>query len=185
MKFFRITLCLFLVTTFFISCSADETGQGSNTEDFSGSLFLEDQSPFNNSLVVKSTNMSGTGWVVLYRDNRNEEPDLDGPVSSAKLLQQGYSKDIQLPLLSGLELQEGEVLWAVLHTDNGKRKVFEFKEDHRFDSPLISNNQIVMAAFHISLPKEPGGSGEVGSLIWRDEFNNGQLDSSKWNYEIF
>lgn len=183
MKFIRNVLYLFLISFVLITCSTDDSGGSSNSGDFSGSLFVEDQSPSGNSLVVNSTNMSKIGWVVLYRDSGNDVPDFVKAISSAKLLQQGYSKNVQLQLLPGVELEDGEILWAVLHKDIGELELFEFSLNNNLDTPLTSDTQTVMAAFKISLPQKPEGPGEVGSLVWQDEFNNGHLDLSKWNYE--
>jgi beta-glucanase (GH16 family) len=183
MNSFKCIPGLFIVTLFFLSCSADEDAAGSGAGNFMGSLFVEDQGLYNQSLIVKSTNMSQPGWLVLYRDNGHAGPDLSLPVSTARLLPQGYSKDVEVQILAEVDLEDGENLWAVLHTDNGKLKVFEFSNNNTLDTPLTSNDQMIMSSFTISLPEEPGGSGEVGSLVWHDEFNSGHLDSSKWNYE--
>ncbi len=184
MRFFRSISFCFLLSFFFLSCSSDEETNGSGSETFTGSLFVEDQNPVNNLVFIKSTNMSRAGWVVIYRDNGSGAPDLDQPVSSARQIQQGYSKDIQVQLLNRTELQDSDVLWALLHEDNGNMKVFEFQQNRNLDKPLMtSGNKMVMAAFKISIPEEPDSSGEVGSLVWHDEFNSGHLDPSKWNYE--
>jgi beta-glucanase (GH16 family) len=183
MNSFKRILCLFSITLLLFSCSTEDAGGGSTQEEFSGSLLVENQSPFQEILIVKSTNMSRAGWLVLYRDNGTAGPDFSQAISNAKLLQQGYSKDVQVQLLTGVELEDGEILWAVLHTDDGKLKVFEFNSNSNLDLPLTSDDQMLMANFTIVLPQEPGGTGEVGSLVWHDEFNSGQLDLSKWRYE--
>ena len=183
MKFIKGLVSLFLFISLFLSCSADDSGEDNKTEDFFGSLSVEDQSPVNSSLVVKNTHMSHPGWLVLYRDNGNGGPNLSEVVSSAKFMQRGYSSNLKFQLLPGEELEDGAVLWAVLHTDNGKPKVFEFKENNTLDPPLTSGNQVVMAAFKVLVPQEPEGPGETDNLVWQDEFNSGSLDLSKWKYE--
>ncbi|GAB2773884.1 glycoside hydrolase family 16 protein [Salinimicrobium soli] len=166
-----------------LGCSTDEEN-GTNTSDFSGSVFVENQSPSNNTLRVKSTTMSRGGWLLLYRDNGNSAPNLEEMISVPLFLQKGYSHDLSVQLLTGTELSDEETLWAIIHSDTGKLKVFEYNGSNGLDTPMLTaGKKMVMIAFEIELPEEPGSPGEVGDLVWHDEFNQGQLDLTKWNYE--
>ncbi len=187
MTILRGVVCAFvLITTFsFVSCSTEDDKDSDAGNEFTGNIFVEDQTLQNNTLIIKSVNMSLPGWVVLYSDSGNASPDMTKLISAPKLVAKGYSSNLILPLLPGIEITGEKTFWAMLHHDNGQLNTFEFTGNNNLDNPLLtSGNQRVMASFKAIKPDENTGSAQQpGSLVWQDEFNSGQLDTSKWNYE--
>ncbi len=185
MKYKNFLLPTFLLFALFsFSCSSEDSSGNSETDELTGGLHVEDQTLQTNVVTVQTVTINKAGWLLLYRQDGMAESDLGGSISTPKFLQQGFSSDVKVQLLPNVEVENGEILVAVLHTDDGETRIFEFDGSNGLDSPIkTSAGEIVMAAFEVSVPGDSGGDGEVGSLVWQDEFNEGKLDLSKWNYE--
>lgn len=131
-----------------VPLGTDETGETETETTNAQSLLVSDQAVTNESVIVDNVYSNGAGWVVLYRTT--EEGDLD-PTSVAGMAQvnAGNNQDVVVSLTG--ELENGELLVAVLHADDGTVGEFEFSEETpNLDMPAQENNEMVISFFTVS-----------------------------------
>lgn len=92
------------------------------------------------------------GWLVVYRDNGNEAPDFSEVVSKPQFIE--ANSFALLDFESGVEVSGQEILWIVLHSDDGDG-IFEYDGSNGTDPPAEDENgQIIMQSF------------QFGGLTW-------------------
>lgn len=145
-------MLLMIVTVSFTSCS-DDDDDGTPTVKPVGELVVSDQSLENNMLTVSSITMSQPGWVVIHSDNGAGGPVVPDIISIPKYVEAGESTDVMLQLEDDAEIEDGDTLWVMLHTDDGD-KVYEF-DGGAVDAPILDNGgNPVMESFVVSIESE-------------------------------
>lgn len=131
-----------------------------------GTVLVEDQVlEQDGQLVIKTAENSNPGWLVIYTD-RNGQPLLGERISVPLYIEPGSHSELEVELKDNIELDDNEVLWAVLHLDNGNQ-IFEFVDGDESapDKPITDDNdEIVKDAFMISF------AWPTGSLTVEDQF---------------
>ncbi len=156
-KNYLLLLFVGLLTFSFISCDEDEDDMD---EVVTGSISVEDQAVENNMVTINDLEISQDGWVVIHRDNGSGAPMVPDIISVPKQVSAGESSDVTVELKDGVELQDGETLWAMLHTDDGEIGIYEFDGSNGLDMPVTNmSGAIVMDSFDVSvMMAEPTGS---------------------------
>lgn len=153
---------LFLsVTLGFTSCSDDDDIDP--IIEPTGSLVVEDQMLQNNMLTINNVMMSDNGWVVIHRDNGSGGPMVPEIISVPKMVEAGESMDIMVQLKEGEAVDDGETLWAMLHTDDGIIGTYEFNGTNGLDAPIMdANDNIETTSFEVSVAP-------MGTLMVEDQ----------------
>lgn len=156
-KNYLLLLFVGLLTFSFISCDEDDDDMD---EVLTGSISVEDQAVENNMVTIQNVDISQDGWVVIHRDNGSGAPMVPDIISVPKQVSAGESSDVMVELEEGVELQDGETLWAMLHTDDGQIGVYEFDGSSGIDAPITDMSGVIaMDSFEVSvMAAEPTGS---------------------------
>lgn len=127
-----------------------------------GSVFVEDQViDQERTIMIDSVNNSHPAWLVIYQDE-NGEPLMSQKLSIPQYVAAGDHTNIQASLEVNADITSNELMWIVLHVDDGD-KIFE----KNIDAPLIdASNEIVSDSFSISFPWY------TGSLTVSDQILN-------------
>ncbi|HEY9117650.1 MAG TPA: hypothetical protein VIN11_07475, partial [Roseivirga sp.] len=115
-----------------------------------GSITAEDQVlDQDRNLIISSVNNSHPGWIVVYPDH-DGQPYLNEPISIPRYIVSDTHSDLQIELEDNIEIDNNQLLWVVLHTDDGDH-IFEFIDDNSSDQPVLnSNNEKVQVSLIIS-----------------------------------
>lgn len=118
------------------SCSKDDDDDElPQMEDPTGSFNLPAEPLNDGMVVVKNLTMSHDGWIVVRRDNGNEEPDFSHIISQPEYVEAGTHSEVLIELKDGINLLQGERLWVNLHNDNGDQE-FTYDGSNNIDMPL-------------------------------------------------
>ncbi len=144
-------LLLLAVSLGFTSCSDDDDNVDPVMEP-TGSLMVEDQMLDNNMLTISNVTMSEAGWVVIHRDNGNGGPMVPEIISVPKMVEAGDAMDVMVELEEDVEIENGETLWAMLHTDDGVIGTYEFDGNNGLDLPIMdASDNIVTESFMVEV----------------------------------
>ncbi|WP_424495210.1 DUF7282 domain-containing protein [Salinimicrobium sp. GXAS 041] len=144
-------LLLLAVSLGFTSCSDDDDNVDPVMEP-TGSLMVEDQMLESNMLTISNVTMSEDGWVVIHRDNGNGGPMVPEIISIPKMVEAGDAMDVMVELEEDVVIENGETLWAMLHTDDGVIGTYEFDGNNGLDLPIMdSNDNIVTESFMVEV----------------------------------
>lgn len=158
------------ITLGFTSCSDDDDNIDPIIEP-NGSLVVENQMLENNMLTISDVSMSEAGWVVIHRDNGTGGPMVPEIISIPKMVDAGDAMDVMVTLKEGEEIEDGETLWAMLHTDDGVIGTYEFNGTNGFDGPIMDDNgDIVTDSFMVSVA--PMGTLMVDDQVLRNNVVN-------------
>lgn len=100
-----------------------------------------DQSGDGTSVVVEKIVSNGPGFIVIHVD----EDGAPGEVIGHEAVVDGESN--MIPVALDKTVEDGTVLWAMLHTDAGEAGVYEFPGP---DGPVQVGDAIVMQSFTFS-----------------------------------
>lgn len=104
---------------------------------FAPAVFAIEQDVVDDMVTVTRVTSNVTGWIVIHADD-NGAP---GPVLGQTAVPSGITADVRVEIdTEGLT----EVLWAMLHVDEGVEGEYEFPGA---DVPVVVNEEIVMAPF--------------------------------------
>lgn len=125
-------MLIFLATvTGFVSCS-DDDDNGPDVIEPTGSVIVDDQTLTDGMITISTVVMSHDGWVVLKRDNNGSPGTMIG---DPLFVEADTHSDLTFDL-SGVQVENGETLWVVLHTDDGDEE-FEFTASGDVDGPVM------------------------------------------------
>ncbi|MFD1096647.1 DUF7282 domain-containing protein [Salegentibacter chungangensis] len=131
------------------SCSEDDDDMV-EVMDPTGSLTVADQTVENNMLTISDVEMSADGWVVIHRAAESGGPMVPDIISEPKMVEAGTSSDVMVELKDGVEIEDGETLWAMLHTDNGEIGMYEFDGSNGLDAPILTaGGDVVTQSFSV------------------------------------
>ncbi len=109
-------------------------------------LEVSDQSS-QTSVTIASVDMDNNGFVTIHGSNAKGE--MIAPASLGHTyVKAGKHKNVVVNLATAVS--SGTVLYAMLHDDTGKKKVYEFGVDStKFDPPHMHDGAPVIASFKI------------------------------------
>ncbi|MGE3802580.1 MAG: hypothetical protein AB7H80_16310, partial [Candidatus Kapaibacterium sp.] len=128
-----------------IGCGEDDA----TTEPTDGKQKIEvlaGQAPDNGAISISKVVSSQAGWIVIHRDNGQGGPVVPGIIGKAQV-STGTNDDVKITLDSSVA--DGEILWAMLHVDDGQTGVYEFTGGTSPDQPAKQDGAIVMTSFSI------------------------------------
>ncbi|NJW52459.1 DUF7282 domain-containing protein [Salinimicrobium oceani] len=166
MKFKRnyLFIPLFAISLGFTACSDDDDNIDPDPIlDPTGSLAVEDQMLESNMLTINNVSMSADGWVVIHRDNGSGGPMVPEIISVPQMVEAGESMDVMVQLKEGETVEDGETLWAMLHTDDGIIGTYEFNGSNGLDAPIMDEaDNVVTQSFEVSVAP-------MGTLMVEDQ----------------
>lgn len=167
------------------SCSDDEDDNIDPIIAPTGSLVVENQMLENNMLTISNVSMSNDGWVVIHRDN-GDWPVVPEIISVPQKVEAGESTDIMVELKEGEEVADGEVLWAMLHTDDGVIGTYEFNGSSGLDAPIKdAANNIVTQSFVVSVEAAPTGTvSAANQILLNGVVNVGSITLDRSGYVV-
>lgn len=116
---------------------------------------VSDQDSDGATVVIDSVVSEGDGFIVIHRDNDGSPGEVIGhaPVSD------GENTDVEVTLDGDVE--DGETLWAMLHTDDNTMGTYEFGDVEGADAPVTdADGDIVMQSFTVSTSAMTTAEGE-------------------------
>ncbi|APU66982.1 hypothetical protein C723_2372 [Christiangramia flava JLT2011] len=154
-KFLTLLLVALLVGTL-VSCDEDDDDVTAMMP--TGTVSVENQDFTGEMLTIADVTMSDDGWVVIHRDNGGS-PMVPDIISVPKMVSAGNTSDVMVELKDGVELQDGETLWVMLHNDSGDMGTYEFDGSNGLDLPIEDDmGNIVTKSFTVNVMSEPTGS---------------------------
>lgn len=120
-----------------------------------GLLSVQDQVISQNTVMVDSIEMSDQGWVVFHADNGSGmAPQVPGIISDTVQVPAGTSKDVGVGFNPDVSSPvDGQLVWVMLHTDNGTIGKYQFPSAKGFDAPIMGDQGPVMTKVQITAPK--------------------------------
>ncbi|MGB8375089.1 MAG: hypothetical protein WCE57_07205 [Salegentibacter sp.] len=131
-----------------------------------GSLTVTDQAVVDNSLTVGNITLDQAGYVVVHADNSDGGPVVPDIISEPVYLEAGSHDNVEVPLKDDANVNAGDTVWVMLHTDNGTEGEYEFDGSNGLDGPITDmNGDIVMTSIIISAAGNPMGSLSVDDQV--------------------
>lgn len=143
-------LSMAIAAVFILSaCKKDDTDKDMN----SGILNVEDQMISQNMVNVSSVTFDQDGWIVIHAEDGGS-PMVPDIISEPMMVTSGTHSDIKVSLAEGTELNDGDKVWVMLHTDTGTKGEYEFDGTDQSDDKPVKNDMdnIVMTAITVSSP---------------------------------
>lgn len=118
-----------------------------------GMLTVMDQTISQNKIKIENANFNKNGWIVVHASTPEGGPVVPAIISEPLLVEAGTSTDLEVTLNDLAELNDGDKVWVMLHTDDGIEGEYEFDGMNGFDPPILDENEdIVMTDIIISAP---------------------------------
>ena len=152
------------------ACGGDDGNGGGDgggdgdTADYAVSV--EDQTLEEPSTVtVDSVTTAGDDlWVVIHAD----EDGAPGAARGVSNLVEGTDEPVQdVTVELGEPAEDGETLWAMLHTDEPSDGEFTFLDNSEEDTPAMVDGEVVQQSFSVSV--DDGGGGNTPAITAEDQ----------------
>lgn len=181
--FKKITLMLFAMAVAFVGCNDEEDDMAPMNP--TGSLTVSDQAlTENNSIIISSVTLDMDGWIVVHASTADGGPVVPDIISEPKMVSAGTASNVEVMLNSDVEIADGDVVWVMLHTDDGTSGTYEFDGSNGLDGPILDDNgNIVMTSIALSVNSEPTGTLTVMDQTLSQNMvhvSNVTLDRSGW-----
>ena len=155
----KSTWFLVLLSVVIVGCNDDE--EDMELMNPTGSVTVSDQMlTENNSIIVSSVTLSADGWIVVHSSTEDGSgPVVPDIISEAKMVNSGTTENVEVMLNSDVEIEDGDVVWVMLHTDDGTVGTYEFDGSNGFDGPILDDaGNIVMTSITLSAEGDPTGT---------------------------
>jgi len=104
-----------------------------------GSISAVGQVVQGNMITASELTLNATGWVVVHASNAAKDgPEVPGIISTPVQLPAGTNSDVAIELNSDFALSAGDVIYIMLHTENGVIGEYEFDGANGFDGPITT-----------------------------------------------
>jgi len=104
-----------------------------------GSISAVGQVVQGNMITASELTLNATGWVVVHASNATKDgPEVPGIISTPVQLPAGTNSDVAIELNSDFALSAGDVIYIMLHTENGVIGEYEFDGANGFDGPITT-----------------------------------------------
>ena len=156
----RSTWLLVLLSVVFVGCNDDEEDDVEPMNP-TGSITVSDQMlTENNSIIISSVTLDADGWIVVHASTEDGSgPVVPDIISEAKMVSSGTTENVEVMLNSDVEIEDGDVVWVMLHTDDGTMGTYEFDGANGFDGPILDDaGNIVMTSITLSVEGDPTGT---------------------------
>lgn len=117
----------------------------------SGMLTVTDQTISQNKIRIANVNFNQNGWIVVHASTAEGGPVVPAIISEPLLVEAGSQSNLEVALNDLTDLNDGDKVWVMLHTDDGIAGEYEFDGMNGFDPPILDENEdIVMTDIVIS-----------------------------------
>ena len=168
-------LMLLAVSTLVLYSCDNEDEVDVTPEEPTGSLTVADQTLINDMITVESVTLNQSGWVVVHASNEaGDGPQVPEIISEPVLLQEGTTEDVMISLSESVEIEDGDQVWVMLHTDNGVSGEYEFEGDPEVDGPILdaSGNVVVKPITLMLEATAPTGTLSVSDQVLSQDMIN-------------
>lgn len=149
-RYKSIFLTVLLFTALILIGCQDEDSMTEPEPEPTGMLSVSDQVLSQNMINVSNVNLDKDGWIVIHRDNGGNAPMVPDIISEPVLVKAGSQSNVKVPFKNDVTLNNQEVVWVMLHTDNGTMGTYEFDGQSEFDAPITQDGDIVMKSVTIN-----------------------------------
>lgn len=119
---------------------------GFETEAPTGSITAENQIVQGNTITVSELTVDATAWVVVHASNEaGDGPEVPGIISTPVQLEAGSNTNVEIEINQDNPLNGGDVIYIMIHTENGVIGEYEFDGANGFDGPIITQNITIEA----------------------------------------
>ncbi|ADR23624.1 hypothetical protein MATR_25200 [Marivirga tractuosa] len=102
-----------------------------------GSITASDQIIQGNTLLASNLTVDATAWVVVHASNEaGDGPQVPEIISTPVQLEAGSNDNVEIELTEAVN--GGDVLYVMLHTENGTIGEYEFDGANGFDGPITT-----------------------------------------------
>lgn len=103
-----------------------------------------------NSITVSNVLLEEAGWIVVHNDN--DEGPGEEILAISGLITAGSHDNVEIEFEDSAEVNVGDKIWIMLHTDTGTAGVYEFNGGaNGFDLPVLgADNKPVMTSITIT-----------------------------------
>ena len=117
-------------------------------------LMAEDQTVMNNSITV-DVDSDTDGWVVVHASNEaNDGPQIPEIIGKAPI-EEGMNTDVQITFDEGVVVEDGDVLYPMVHYDTGTIGEYEFDGQGPHDQPVVTADGILLTSITVSGSPNP------------------------------
>ncbi|MCR9152584.1 MAG: hypothetical protein NXI09_00625 [Bacteroidetes bacterium] len=92
-----------------------------------------------NTITIPQVTAAADGWLVIHNDDGMGGIVLPGIIGKTQV-SKGVNTNVQVQLDAGVTYNPGQLLFPMLHLDNGQIGVYEFDGNSAFDGPEIFGN---------------------------------------------
>lgn len=103
------------------------------------SITVMDQPVMNNAITIPQLNAAADGWLVVHNDDGSGGIVLPGIIGKT-MVQKGINTNVVVQLDPAETYTSGQLLFPMLHLDNGIIGEYEFDGAGMFDGPEIFSN---------------------------------------------
>lgn len=108
---------------------------GFETLALTGSITAEDQIVQGNTITAANLTVNADAWVVVHASNEaNDGPQVPEIISTPVQVPAGSNDDVEIELTQAVAA--GDVIYIMLHTENGDIGEYEFDGSNGFDGPI-------------------------------------------------
>ena len=119
---------------------------GFETEAPTGSITAENQIVQGNTITVSELTVDATAWVVVHASNEaGDGPEVPGIISTPVQLEAGSNTNVEIEINQDNPLNGGDVIYIMIHTENGVIGEYEFDATNGFDGPIITQDITIEA----------------------------------------
>jgi hypothetical protein len=112
-------------------------------------LTAGDQTVMNNSITV-DVESDTDGWVVVHASNEaNDGPQIPEIIGKAPI-QEGMNTNVQITFDDSVVVEDGDVLYPMVHYDTGTIGTYEFDGQGPHDQPVITADGILLTSITVS-----------------------------------
>lgn len=130
---------------------AIRTGLNNVAESFivtvDSSVTAEDQQVIDNTITVSNVNLQEAGWLVIHADADGSPGAVIG-VSDP--LTAGSHDDVVITLDETAEVNVGDMLWIMMHSDTGVVGEYEFDGANGLDLPVTDGEGPIMTSITVT-----------------------------------
>lgn len=105
----------------------------------SAMIMAPDMDITNNTITIPQVNAAADGWLVVHNDNGMGGIVLPGIIGKTQV-SKGVNTNVTIQLDASVTYNPGQLLFPMLHLDNGQIGVYEFDGVGVFDGPEIFGN---------------------------------------------
>ncbi len=119
---------------------------GFETQAPTGSITAENQIVQGNTITVSDLTVDATAWVVVHASNEaGDGPEVPGIISTPVQLESGSNSNVQIDINQDNPLNGGDVIYIMIHTENGVIGEYEFDGANGFDGPITTQTITIEA----------------------------------------